>query len=46
MRIGVSKDGVYKLDGDSPKVLAHWKFKDIRDSSYSGFSFTVVSVCV
>lgn len=42
VRIGVGKDGIYKLDGASSKVLAHWKFRDIRDSSYSGFSFTVV----
>lgn len=44
VRIGICKDGIYKLDSASSKVLAHWRFKDVRDSSYSGFSFTLVSV--
>ena len=42
IRIGVSRDGIHKLDGLSSKALAHWTFREIRDSSYSGFSFTLV----
>lgn len=44
VRIGICKDGIYKLEGSSSKVLTHWRFRDVRDSSYSGFSFTLVSM--
>ena len=43
VRIGICKDGIYKIDSTTPKILEHWIFKEIRDSSYSGFSFTLVS---
>ncbi len=44
VRLGICENGVYKVDSTSPKLLAFWKFKEIKDSSYSGFSFTLVSI--
>ena len=43
VRIAIGRDGIYKLDSGVPRLLAHWRFRDIKDSSYSGFSFTLVS---
>lgn len=41
VRIGIGEQGVYKMDSKTPKVLEHWEFSEIKDYTFSGYSFTL-----
>jgi hypothetical protein len=41
VRIGIGRDGVFKVDGMENKILDQWAFSDLKDWSFSGYSFTL-----
>ncbi|KAL5516767.1 hypothetical protein EMCRGX_G002176 [Ephydatia muelleri] len=42
-RVGVSREGVFKLANEDNKILAHWKYSDITDWTFSGYSFSLTT---